>query len=162
MEQARIDKLIGFMAIMQVPFMHDPDALGYIMEVKEALKELAAMKTPRLLTLEEIRALPLGAVIWLEYKAVDEDGVLRGRGAMRRREPNGNRYHHAGSGRMRRHGALLVGPAHGRTAEGGGVGMKYACLAAQRPSTLSALPPAGRIALMRGCAPQRAERGSAG
>ena len=76
MEQARIDKLIGFMAIMQVPFMHDPDALGYIMEVKEALKELAATKTPRLLTLEEIRALPLGAVIWLEYKAVDEDGDI--------------------------------------------------------------------------------------
>ena len=76
MEQARIDKLIGFMAIMQVPFMHDPDALGYIMEVKEALKELAATKTPRLLTLEEIRALPLGAVIWLEYKAVDENGDI--------------------------------------------------------------------------------------
>ena len=76
MEQARIDKLIGFMAIMQVPFMHDPDALGYIMEVKEALKELAATKTPRLLTLEEIRALPLGAVIWLECKAVDEDGDI--------------------------------------------------------------------------------------
>lgn len=55
MEQARIDKLIGFMAIMQVPFMHDPDALGYIMEVKEALKELAATKTPRLLTLEEAK-----------------------------------------------------------------------------------------------------------
>ena len=54
MEQARIDKLIGFMAIMQVPFMHDPDALGYIMEVKEALKELAATKTPRLLTLEDV------------------------------------------------------------------------------------------------------------
>ena len=76
MEQARIDKLIGFMAIMQVPFMHDPDALGYIMEVKEALKELAATKTPRLLTLEEIRALPLGAMIWLEYKAVVEDGDI--------------------------------------------------------------------------------------
>ena len=76
MEQARIDKLIGFMAIMQVPFMHDPDALGYIMEVKEALKELAATKTPRLLTLEEIRALPLGAVIWQEYKAVDENGDI--------------------------------------------------------------------------------------
>lgn len=68
MEQARIDKLIGFMAIMQVPFMQDPDALGYIMEVKEALKELSATKTPRLL--------PLGAVIWLEYKAVDEDGDI--------------------------------------------------------------------------------------
>lgn len=39
---ADIDRLIGFMAIMQVPFMNDPDALMYIEEVKNALKELKA------------------------------------------------------------------------------------------------------------------------
>lgn len=37
---ADIDKLIGFMSIMQVPFMNDPDALMYIEEVKAALKTL--------------------------------------------------------------------------------------------------------------------------
>ena len=37
-----IDRLIGFMAIMQVPFMNDPDALMYIGEVKATLKTLKA------------------------------------------------------------------------------------------------------------------------
>lgn len=41
---AEIDKLIGFMAIMQVPFMNDPDALMYIEEVKAALKTLKAQE----------------------------------------------------------------------------------------------------------------------
>lgn len=39
---ADIDRLIGFMAIMQVPFMNDPDALMYIEEVKATLKTLKA------------------------------------------------------------------------------------------------------------------------
>jgi hypothetical protein len=51
------------------------DALALINAQQERIKELEAARTPRLLTLEEIRALPLGAVIWLEYKAVDEDGI---------------------------------------------------------------------------------------
>ena len=37
---ADIDRLIGFMAIMQVPFMNDPDALAYIEEVKTVLKQV--------------------------------------------------------------------------------------------------------------------------
>ena len=41
---ADIDKLIGFMAIMQVPFMNDPDALAYIEEVKTVLKQAKAQE----------------------------------------------------------------------------------------------------------------------
>lgn len=52
------------------------DALALINAQQERIKELEAARIPRLLTLEEIRALPLGAVIWLEYKAVDEDGNI--------------------------------------------------------------------------------------
>lgn len=37
---ADVDRLIGFMAIMQVPFMNDPDALAYIEEVKTVLKQV--------------------------------------------------------------------------------------------------------------------------
>ena len=51
---ADIDRLIGFMAIMQVPFMNDPDALAYIEEVKNALKELKAQEA-RVMTLEEVK-----------------------------------------------------------------------------------------------------------
>lgn len=41
---ADIDKLIGFMSIMQVPFMNDPDALAYIEEVKTVLKQVKAQE----------------------------------------------------------------------------------------------------------------------
>lgn len=41
---ADIDRLIGFMAIMQVPFMNDPDALAYIEEVKTVLKQVKAQE----------------------------------------------------------------------------------------------------------------------
>ena len=41
---ADIDRLIGFMAIMQVPFMNDPDALAYIEEVKTVLKQSKAQE----------------------------------------------------------------------------------------------------------------------
>ena len=41
---ADIDRLIGFMAIMQVPFMNDPDALAYIEEVKTVLKQAKAQE----------------------------------------------------------------------------------------------------------------------
>ena len=41
-----IDRLIGFMAIMQVPFMNDPDALAYIEEVKTVLEQ-AKTQEPR-------------------------------------------------------------------------------------------------------------------
>ena len=41
---ADVDKLIGFMAIMQVPFMNDPDALAYIEEVKTVLKQAKAQE----------------------------------------------------------------------------------------------------------------------
>lgn len=51
-----IDRLIGFMAIMQVPFMNDPDALAYIEEVKTVLKQAKAQQ-PRVMTLEEVNAL---------------------------------------------------------------------------------------------------------
>ena len=51
---AEIDKLIGFMSIMQVPFMNDPDALAYIEEVKTVLKQAKAQE-PRLMTLEEVK-----------------------------------------------------------------------------------------------------------
>lgn len=50
---ADIDKLIGFMSIMQVPFMNGPDALAYIEEVKTVLKQAKAQE-PRLMTLEEV------------------------------------------------------------------------------------------------------------
>lgn len=52
-----VNRLIGFMAIMQVPFKDDPDALMYIEEVKTALKDYQALvekMTPRVLTLEEV------------------------------------------------------------------------------------------------------------
>lgn len=52
---ADIDKLIGFMSIMQVPFMNDPDALAYIEEVKTVLKQAKAQE-PRVMTLEEVLA----------------------------------------------------------------------------------------------------------
>lgn len=42
---ADIDRLIGFMAIMQVPFMNDPDALAYIEEVKTVLKQAKAQES---------------------------------------------------------------------------------------------------------------------
>lgn len=57
-----IDRLIGFMAIMQVPFMNDPDTLMYIEEVKNALKELKAQE-PRVMTLDEVKVLPYGHVL---------------------------------------------------------------------------------------------------
>lgn len=41
---ADIERLIGFMAIMQVPFMNDPDALAYIEEVKTVLKQAKAQE----------------------------------------------------------------------------------------------------------------------
>lgn len=47
-----IDRLIGFMAIMQVPFMDAPDTLAYIEEVKIVLKQAKAQQ-PRVMTLEE-------------------------------------------------------------------------------------------------------------
>ena len=66
------------------PCMADPrhiyspmmnDVLTEYERMMEQIKTPEAARIPRLLTLEEIRALPLGAVIWLEYKAVDEDGI---------------------------------------------------------------------------------------
>lgn len=44
---ADIDKLIGFMSIMQVHFMNDPDALACIEEVKTVLKQAKAQE-PRM------------------------------------------------------------------------------------------------------------------
>lgn len=41
---ADIDRLIGFVAIMQVPFMNGPDALAYIEEVKTVLKQVKAQE----------------------------------------------------------------------------------------------------------------------
>ena len=61
---ADIDKLIGFMSIMKVPFMNDPDALAYIEEVKTVLKQAKA-KEPRLMTLEELEN-ALDTVVWVE------------------------------------------------------------------------------------------------
>ena len=49
-------------------------ALALIQRQKARIDELEAARTPRLLTLDEVKALPIGAVVWLEYKAVDEDG----------------------------------------------------------------------------------------
>lgn len=57
---------------LYVPILED--ALGAIHFLLEQVSQLEAGQRIKLLTLEEIRALPLGAVIWLEYKAVDEDG----------------------------------------------------------------------------------------
>ncbi len=51
------------------------NALALIRQQQERIKELEAAPIHRLLTLEDIWALPLGAVIWLEDKAVDEDGI---------------------------------------------------------------------------------------
>ena len=48
---ADINRLIGFMSLMQVPFMNDPSALMYIEEVKNVLKS----QEPRVLTLEEVQ-----------------------------------------------------------------------------------------------------------
>lgn len=59
---ADIDRLIGFMAIMQAPFMNDPDALAYIEEVKTVLKQAKAQQ-PRVLNLNEIHR---GMAVWLE------------------------------------------------------------------------------------------------
>lgn len=42
---ADVDRLIGFMAIMQMPFMNDPDALAYIEEVKTVLKQAKAQES---------------------------------------------------------------------------------------------------------------------
>ena len=39
-----VDRLIGFMAIMQVPFMNNPDALAYIEEIKTVLKQVKAQE----------------------------------------------------------------------------------------------------------------------
>ena len=64
-----IDRLIGFMAIMQVPFMNDPDALAYIEEVKKVLKQAKAQQ-PRAMTLEEVRLLGKDDVVWYENKGV--------------------------------------------------------------------------------------------
>ena len=55
-----------------MPMMND--VLTEYERMMEQIKALEAARIPRLMTLEEIRALPLGAVIWLEYKVVDEDG----------------------------------------------------------------------------------------
>ena len=41
---ADINRLIGFMSLMQVPFMNDPDALMYIEEVKNVLKSQEPME----------------------------------------------------------------------------------------------------------------------
>ena len=61
-----VNRLIGFMAIMQVPFMHDPDALMYIEEVKTVLKEYQALQ-PRVLTREEMTELgKSGGAVYIE------------------------------------------------------------------------------------------------
>lgn len=50
---ADIDRLIGFMALMQVPFMSNPDALMHIEEVKTVLKQVKAQE-PRVMPADEI------------------------------------------------------------------------------------------------------------
>lgn len=50
---ADVDRLIGFMAIMQEPFMNAPNALAYIEEVKKVLKQVKAQE-PRVMTLVEL------------------------------------------------------------------------------------------------------------
>lgn len=73
-----IDRLIGFMAIMQVPFMNDPDALAYIEEVKMVLKQAKAQENEwipfvkRPLTEEEQRNHP-GWCFILDGKVPDDE-----------------------------------------------------------------------------------------
>ena len=75
---ADIDRLIGFMAIMQVPFMNDPDALVYIEEVKTVLKQAKAQENEwipfvkRPLTEEEKRNHP-GWCFILDGKVPDDE-----------------------------------------------------------------------------------------
>ena len=75
---ADIDRLIGFMAIMQVPFMNDPDALAYIEEVKTVLKQAKTQENEwvpfvkRPLTEEEQRNHP-GWYFILDGKVPDDD-----------------------------------------------------------------------------------------
>ena len=71
---ADIDKLIGFMSIMQVPFMNDPDALAYIEEVKTVLKQAKAQE-PRLMTLEEVHDMAWD-YCYLEEEVI-KDNVLQ-------------------------------------------------------------------------------------
>lgn len=70
---ADIERLIGFMALMQVPFMSDPDVLMYIEEVKTVLKQVKAQEPrvmepqpARLLTAEEVQHIPDGETIIIE------------------------------------------------------------------------------------------------
>lgn len=63
---ADIDRLIGFMAIMQVPFMNDPDALMYIEEVKNALKELKAQE-PGWISVEDRLPVETHSIFWPWY-----------------------------------------------------------------------------------------------
>ena len=73
-----IDRLIGFMAIMQVPFMNDPDALAYIEEVKTVLKQAKAQENEwvpfvkRQMTEEEQRNHP-GWCFILDGKVPDDE-----------------------------------------------------------------------------------------
>lgn len=53
------------------------DALSLIRELRERIADLEALLVrPRLLDLSELRALPLGAVVWREDRWPDEDGGL--------------------------------------------------------------------------------------
>lgn len=49
------------------------DAAALIREQKERIRELETAQKPRLLSLEEVKQLPMGAVVWREYKWTDED-----------------------------------------------------------------------------------------
>ena len=64
-----LGKLIGFTALMQVPFRNDPDALAYLEEIRLALKELEALKAEpqKVETKVELRAAPTESD-WLEVK----------------------------------------------------------------------------------------------
>lgn len=63
-----IDRLIGFMAIMQVPFMDNPDVLAYIEEVKTVLKQAKAQQ-PRVMTLEEVKEMKRLTICAVEQRS---------------------------------------------------------------------------------------------
>lgn len=65
---ADVDRLIGFMAIMQVPFMNDPDALAYIEEVKTVLKQVKAQE-PRVMAYDEMMK---AEICFLEVKGIEQ------------------------------------------------------------------------------------------
>lgn len=69
-----LGKLIGFTALMQIPFRDDPDALAYLEEIRLALKELEALKAePQKVEPTNLEAVP----------AVDAVPVVRCKGMTR-------------------------------------------------------------------------------